>query len=87
MPAHEKLRRHADCLTVLCPMTMGSIATLVETDARTLAKRWHSKIKVSCPHCGDAHEYRVCEAFVESAISNARLRGELYPLGGTSKFA
>ena len=47
------------------------------TDVRTLARSWHLKIKVACPHCGEVHRYRVCEAFVEAAISNARLRGDL----------
>lgn len=86
MPTHKKLRRRADCLTVLCPITMGSIPTLDATDARTLAKRWHTRIKVSCPHCGNSHEYRVCEAFVETAVSNARLRGDLYPHAGHQFF-
>jgi hypothetical protein len=78
MPASKNtLRRHGDCLTVLCPLTKSSIPTLIGTDVRTLAKAWHTKIKVSCPHCREVHVYRVCEAFVETAISNARLRGEI----------
>jgi RNase P subunit RPR2 len=68
--------RHADYLTVLCPTTQSSIQTSVTTDVRALAKAWHSKIKVSCLHCGEVHLYRVCEAFVEAAISHARLRGD-----------
>jgi hypothetical protein len=67
---------HADRLTVLCPFTRSSILTTITTDVRTLARSWHSKIKVSCPHCKAVHTYRVCEAFVEAAISQARLRGE-----------
>ncbi|MEA2926733.1 MAG: hypothetical protein QOD25_3855, partial [Alphaproteobacteria bacterium] len=61
--------RCADCLTVLCPTTLTSIPTTIATDVRTLAEAWHSKIKVSCPHCGAVHTYRVSEAFVEAAIS------------------
>ena len=77
MPAVEKKgQRHADYLTVSCPTTRSSIPTTIATDVRTLAKAWHSKIKVSCPHCNEVHTYRVCEAFVEAAISTARLRGE-----------
>jgi hypothetical protein len=77
VPAFKKPTRHADLLSVLCPITKGSIPTHIETDVRTLAKSWHSKIKISCPHCREVHKFRVCEAFVESAISNARIRGEL----------
>ena len=65
VPAWNKLRRHADCLTVLCPLTKSSIPTRIGTDVRTLAKAWHTKIKVSCPHCREVHVFRVCEAFVE----------------------
>ena len=82
VPAWNKLRRHADCLTVLCPLTKSSIPTRIGTDVRTLAKAWHTKIKVSCPHCREVHVFRVCEAFVETAISNARLRGEPCRHGG-----
>jgi hypothetical protein len=76
LPRYNKPSRYADCLTVLCPTTRAAIPTKVATDVRTLAKSWHSKIKISCPHCGEAHTYRICEAFVEAAISHARLRGE-----------
>jgi len=77
MPRYSKPSRYADCLTVLCPATRAAIPTKIATDVRTLAKSWHSKIKVSCPHCGEVHTYRVCEAFVDAAISNARLRGDI----------
>jgi hypothetical protein len=73
----KKAKRYANHLAVFCPTTHGSIRTKIATDVRTLAKSWHSKIKVSCPHCGKVHTYRVCEAFMEGAISNARLRGDL----------
>src|SRR4051812_4703787 len=77
LPRYNKPSRYADCLTVLCPTTRAAIPTKVATDVRTLAKSWHSKIKISCPHCGEAHTYRICEAFVDAAISNARLRGDI----------
>ena len=81
MPRKNKPNRCADCLTVLCPTTLTSIPTTIATDVRTLAKAWHSKIKVSCPHCGAVHTYRVSEAFVEAAISYARLRGDVAQRG------
>ena len=68
-----KTKPKEDCLTVLCPSTQSSIRTTIATDVRTLAKAWHSKIKVSCPHCSEVHIYRVCEAYVEAALSSARL--------------
>jgi hypothetical protein len=74
----SKLKRYADPLTVLCPITKSSIPTAIATDVRSLAKAWHTKIQVPCPHCSEIHNYRVCEAFVETAISIARLRGDLY---------
>jgi hypothetical protein len=76
MPRTNNPTRYADHLSVLCPTTRASILTKIATDVRTLAKAWHSKIKVPCPHCGEVHTYRVCEAFVEAAISQTRLRGE-----------
>jgi hypothetical protein len=78
----ENAERHADHLTVLCPTTQNSIQTTIATDVRALAKAWQSKIKVSCPHCSEVHKYRVCEAYVEAAISIARLRGELTTVTG-----
>jgi hypothetical protein len=69
--------RSVSYLTVLCPTTQSSISTTIATDVRTLAKAWHRKIKVSCPHCMEIHNYRVSEAFVETALSNGHLRGEL----------
>ena len=77
MPQTNKANRHADQLTVFCPTTHSSIETTITTDVRTLAKAWHRKIRVSCPHCGEVHKYRVCEAFVQAAISYAYLRGDL----------
>jgi hypothetical protein len=73
----KNAKRHANHLTVFCPTTQSSIQTTIATDVRTLAKAWHRKIEVSCPHCGEVHKYRVCEAFVQAAISHAHLRGEL----------
>jgi phage FluMu protein Com len=72
-----KKKPYAAYLTVWCPTTQSSISTTIATDVRTLTKAWHRKIKVSCPHCREIHNYRVSEAFVEAALSNAHLRGEL----------
>ena len=69
----KNAKRYANRLTVFCPTTHSSIQTTIATDVRTLAKAWHRKIEVSCPHCGEVHKYRVCEAFVQAA----NLRGEL----------
>jgi len=62
-------KRHADHLTVFCPSTHGSIQTTIATDVQTLAKAWHSKIKVSCPHCG---EYRP-QFHTKVAVINIRI--------------
>ena len=75
-----KTTPRADCLTVLCPSTQGSIRTTIATDVRTLTKAWHSKIKVSCPHCSEVHDYRVCEAYVEAAL-NKPFRSRRVPTG------
>jgi hypothetical protein len=81
MPRNNK-SHYVDYLTVLCPSTRTAIRTPMAADVRTLAGSWHSKIRVSCPHCGVLHTYRVCEAFVEAAISNASIRGDQIRLGG-----
>jgi len=73
----KNAKRYANHLTVFCPITHSLIQTTIATDVRTLAKAWHRKIAVSCPHCAEVHKYRVCEAFVQAAISQAHLRGEL----------
>jgi hypothetical protein len=66
-PAH----RRSVCLLRTAGQTATQIVwpTRIRTDVRALAKAWH--------HCREIHQYRVCEAFVETAISNVRLRGEL----------
>jgi hypothetical protein len=75
-PVLKKSTRHADPLYVLCPITKSLIWTRIATDVRSLAKAWHSKIKVACPHCKETHKYNVNEAYTEAIISNARIRGE-----------
>jgi hypothetical protein len=74
----KKSKRHADPLSVLCPITKSSIWTPIATDVRSLTKAWHSKIEVACPYCKAIHMFKVREAFAEAAISNARIRGEFF---------
>ena len=56
MPQTNKANRHADQLTVFCTIH-SSIKTTITTDVRTLAKAWHRKIRVSCPHCKGTSRY------------------------------
>jgi hypothetical protein len=74
-PVSKKTTRSADRLFVLCPTTESSIVTKIRTDVRSLAKAWHLKIQVPCPHCNEIHKYRASEAFAEAAISDERIRG------------
>jgi len=76
VPVEKKAKRSADPLLVLCPISKNSIVTNVKTDVRSLAKAWHSKIRIPCPHCKKIHKYTVSEAFAEAAISNERIRGD-----------
>jgi hypothetical protein len=72
----KKTQRSAEPLFVLCPITKSSIGTNIGTDVRSLAKTWHSKIQVPCPHCNKIHKYKVSDAFAEAAISDERIRGD-----------
>lgn len=71
----KRAKGNADPLFVLCPTTKNSIITNIKTDVRSLAKAWHSKIQIPCPHCKEIHKYKVSAAFAETAISDERIRG------------
>jgi len=71
----KKATTRTQPLWVQCPMTQESISIDIATDVRSLTKAWHSKIKIACPHCQDTHRFRVSEAFINSAVSDERLRG------------
>ena len=71
----DQAQRSAERLFVLCPTTQSPIVTNIRTDVRSLAKAWHSKIQVPCPHCNEIHKYKVRAAFAEAAISEERIRG------------
>jgi len=71
----KRAKRNADPLLVLCPTTKNSIVTNIRTDVRSLAKAWHSQIRVPCPYCKEIHKYKVSAAFAETAISDEHIRG------------
>jgi hypothetical protein len=74
-PVSKRTKRSAERLFVLCPTTKSPIVTNIRTDVRSLAKAWHLKIQVPCPHCNEIHKYKVSAAFAEAAISDEHIRG------------
>jgi endogenous inhibitor of DNA gyrase (YacG/DUF329 family) len=61
-------------LSAVCPTTGKRVTTGVHTDFVTLTKLWFSDVRVTCPHCGKKHAIKIREAYIESAVSDERLR-------------
>jgi len=51
-------------LTFRCPRTGQAIDTGIEADTDTLSQIRLFKLRLACPDCGGAHDYRVHEAYV-----------------------
>jgi hypothetical protein len=58
-------------LLFTCPTTHRKLSTGVETDAKSLRKRWQSTLKVRCPHCGTVHKISVRKTYVDMALHDA----------------
>lgn len=60
-------------LSIRCPSTGQLIQTGIATDAETLAKQWHSEIRIPCKCCGDTHEFNMRDVFLAQAVSDFAL--------------
>jgi RNase P subunit RPR2 len=56
-------------LSIRCPSTGQLLETGISTDADSLAKKWHSEIRITCKCCGDTHEFPLRDLFLAQAVS------------------
>jgi hypothetical protein len=50
-----------------CPRTGKPITTGIETDEATLLEVASVAIRLMCPHCGEEHDSRVHQGYLEPA--------------------
>ena len=58
-------------LLFTCPSTHLKAPTGINTDVQSLRTTWSQNLKVRCPLCGQTHEMRVRDTYVESALDAA----------------
>jgi hypothetical protein len=58
-------------LLFTCAKTNQKAPTAIETDVQSLRASWSATLKVSCPHCGGAHEISVRETYINGALDDA----------------
>jgi hypothetical protein len=58
-------------LIFVCPKTHLQAPSGIETDVQSLSASWKAKLKVNCPHCGEAHEISVRETYINGALQDA----------------
>lgn len=56
-------------LSIRCPSTGQPLMTGIATDAESLAKKWHSDIRIPCKSCGEVHEFTLRDVFLAQAVS------------------
>ena len=61
-----------DHLMSRCPATGKAVDLQIEADGQSMARIWSSPLRFHCPHCGEKHETKVGEAYVENVLSLAR---------------
>jgi hypothetical protein len=58
-------------LLFTCPKTKHRIPTGVGTDLDSLCQSWSRTLRLACPHCGEEHEIRVREIYLDAALDDA----------------
>ena len=58
-------------LLFTCPRTKHRIPTGIETDLDSLRESWSRTLRLACPHCGEEHEIRVREIYLDAALDDA----------------
>lgn len=56
-------------LTFLCPNTHQQCESNVATDAANLAKIWKMTKDIKCKICGEMHQVKIRDAFLDMATS------------------
>jgi hypothetical protein len=65
---------HQISISVTCPKTRVAVPLEVPGDVHSLARIWRMRRSVKCPHCGETHSVRVCDAYVSTMTSDGYLR-------------
>ena len=65
---------HQISISVTCPKTRVAVPLDVPGDVASLARIWRMRRSVKCPHCGETHSVRVCDAYVSTMTSDGYLR-------------
>jgi hypothetical protein len=65
---------HLISISVTCPRTKFAIPLDVPGDFAALARIWRMRRSVKCPHCGETHSVRVCDAYINTMTSDGYLR-------------
>jgi hypothetical protein len=50
-------------LIFLCPRTRKAIDGGIEVDDRSRSTLFDNPVTVACPHCGEAHEFRMRQSY------------------------
>ena len=65
---------HLVPIFVTCPKTQAAFALDVPGDVSSLARIWRMRKSVKCPHCGETHSVRICDAYISTMTSDGYLR-------------
>ena len=65
---------HLISISVTCPKTRVAVPLDVPGDVASLARIWRMRRSVKCPHCGETHSVRICDAYVSTMTSDGYLR-------------
>ena len=63
-------------LSFVCHVTNNSVSTGIDVEnAQLLARRWDETLRLRCPHCGQTHEMKFRDAYLQFAVSADILNG------------
>jgi hypothetical protein len=65
---------HLISISITCPRTRAAVPLDVPGNVASLARIWRLRKSVKCPHCGETHSVRICDAYVSTMISDGYLR-------------
>jgi hypothetical protein len=70
-------------LQFTCASTGQRIEHQVPSDAGTVRDMWTRKLALTCPHCGEVHQFSFRTAFIEGALA----RGAFEPVAARDRAA
>ena len=57
----------------------------IKTDAQSVAQAWNQFIQIVCPHCGDRHDIKYKEVYMDNVITGFQDDFALVMLSKTSR--